>query len=303
MKKIIVTTLTTGTRNVTFSECLKSLQVLTNISGYQIDILVVENNRYPDEHVQKIIHSYDHCEMCVQHLLEPMRGIPYARNTALNFAKQQDYNYLAFIDDDAFASPDWISTLVKMNESANVASGPQLAIFPEGASSFYRNAVIYHERKVTDGAAIKWAATNNVLIDVNFMKENKLSFNPALINGGEDKELFLRVNKLGGKLVWSETAVVSEYIAQSRLSVIWAMRRTFRIGATGFMIESAIRTPFENYIICIVKGSLYLAKGLLFVPYNALAPKSSLLNSLCDLSHGIGFFYGLFSKGRVSKYT
>lgn len=249
--------------------------------------------------MRKIINTYDKSERCVQHLLEPIRGIPHARNAALNFAKQEGYSYLAFIDDDAFASPDWISTLVKMNESANVASGPQLAIFPEGASLFYRNAVIYHERKVTDGAAIKWAATNNVLIEVNFMKANKLGFNPALINGGEDKELFLRVNKLGGKLVWSETAVVSEYIAQSRLSVIWAMRRTFRIGATGFMIESAIRTLFENYITCIVKGSLYLAKGLLFVPYHALAPKSSLLNSLCDLSHGVGFFMAYLVKAEL----
>ena len=303
MKKIIVATLTTGTRNTTFNECLESLQALTNINGYQIDILVVENNKQADEQVQTILTSYNTCEKSVKYLLEPAQGIPHARNAALNFAKQEGYSYLAFIDDDAFASPDWISTLVKMNESANVASGPQLAIFPDGTSSFYFNATVYHERKLADGAEIKWAATNNVLIDVNFMKANKLSFNPALINGGEDKELFLRVNKLGGKLVWSETAVVSEYIAQSRLSVIWAMRRTFRIGATGFMIESAIRTPFENYITCIVKGSLYLAKGLLFVPYHALAPKSSLLNSLCDLSHGVGFFYGLFSKGRVSKYT
>lgn len=303
MKKIIVTTLTTGTRNTTFDECLLSLQALTNINGYKIDILVVENNQRPDEQVQTIISGYNTSEKSVKYLLEPIKGIPHARNAALNFAKQEGYSYLAFIDDDAFASPDWIKTLVKTNDSANVASGPQLAIFPEGTSSFYCNATVYHERKLADGAEIKWAATNNVLIDINFMKANKLGFNPALINGGEDKELFLRVNQLGGKLVWSETAVVSEYIAQSRLSIKWAMRRTFRIGATGFMIESAIRTPFENYTTCIVKGTLYLAKGLLFLPYHALSPKSSLLNSLCDLSHGVGFFYGLFSKGRVSKYT
>ena len=303
MKKIIVTTLTTGTRNTTFNECLLSLQALTNVNGYKIDILVVENNQHADEHVQKIISSYNKSEKCVKHLLEPIRGIPHARNAALSFAKEKGYNYLAFIDDDAFASPDWIKTLVKVNENAHVAAGPQLAIFPEGTGSFYRNAVIYHERKVNNGAEIKWAATNNILIDIYFMKENNLSFNPELINGGEDKELFLRVNKLSGKLIWSESAVVSEHIAQSRLSIAWAMRRTFRIGATGFMIESAIRTPFENYITCIVKGSLYLAKGLLLLPYHALAPKSSLLNSLCDLSHGVGFFYGLFSRGRVSKYT
>ncbi|MEI8616626.1 hypothetical protein P4S63_01280 [Pseudoalteromonas sp. B193] len=58
MNKIIVTTLTTGTRNNTFSKCLESLQALTNINGYQIEILVVENNQQPDGQVQKIISSY-----------------------------------------------------------------------------------------------------------------------------------------------------------------------------------------------------------------------------------------------------
>ncbi|MBB1379349.1 glycosyltransferase family 2 protein [Pseudoalteromonas sp. SR43-2] len=303
MDKIIVTTLTTGARNNTFNECLASLQALTNINGYQIEILVVENNQQPDDQVKKIISNYDNSDKRVNHLLEPVQGIPSARNAALKYAKQRGYTYLAFIDDDAFASPSWIETLVNANKYSNVASGPQLAIFPEGTSLFYCNATVYQERKLADGAEIKWSATNNVLIDVNFMNINNLSFNPKLINGGEDKELFLRVNKLGGKIIWSESSVVSEYIASSRLSVAWAMRRTFRIGATGFMIESAVRTSFENYITCIIKGLLYLAKGLCLLPYHLISSKSSLLNSLCDLSHGVGFFYGLFSKGRVSKYT
>ena len=303
MKKIIVATLTTGSRNRTFNECLLSLQALNDITGYRVDILVVENNSKPDEQVKNIISHYDNKEKCVKYLLEPMSGIPHARNAALNFAKVQGYAYLAFIDDDAFASKGWIENLVKTIETNNVASGPQLAIFPESTGTFYRNAAVYHERTIADGEGIKWAATNNILIDISFMETNGLSFNPKLINGGEDKELFLRVNQLGGKLVWSQSAVVSEHIAQSRLSVKWAMRRTFRIGATGFMIESSVKTLFMTYLSCIFKGWVYLTKGVLLLPYHAISPKSSILNSLCDLSHGIGFFYGLFSKGRVSKYT
>ena len=303
MKKIIVATLTTGSRNKTFNECLASLQALTNIDGYEIDILVVENNQQASDIVKKIISTYKNSEKVTKFLLEPVQGIPHARNAALNFAKKEGYKYLAFIDDDAFASKNWIENLVKAIGSNNVASGPQLAIFPDSTGSFYQNASVYHERTITNGAVIKWAATNNILIDISFMNAKKLSFNPELINGGEDKELFLRVNKSGGKLIWSETSFVSEYIAQSRLSVKWAMRRTFRIGATGFMIESSVKTPFMTYLSCIFKGAVYLAKGVLLFPYHVISPKSSILNSLCDLSHGVGFFYGLFSKGRVSKYT
>ncbi|WP_076923863.1 glycosyltransferase family 2 protein [Pseudoalteromonas sp. EB27] len=303
MNKIIVSTLTTGSRNETFNHCLASLQELANISDYQIDILVVENNKVADKSVLGIIENYSNGKKHVKHLLEPLQGIPHARNAALNFAKKEGYTYLAFIDDDAFASKCWIENLVKTIETNNVASGPQLAIFPESTGTFYRNAAVYHERTIADGDGVKWAATNNILIDISFMEANDLSFNPELINGGEDKELFLRVNKSGGNLIWSKEAVVSEYVAQSRLSVKWAMRRTFRIGATGFMIESSVKTPFMTYLSCIFKGWVYLTKGVLLLPYHAISPKSSTLNSLCDLSHGVGFFYGLFSRGRVSKYT
>lgn len=99
MYKIIVVALTRGTRNKTFNECLVSLQALTNIGGYSIDNLVVENNSQPDEHVKKVISYYDNNDKCVKHLLEPMSGILHARNAALNFAKAQWYTYLAFIDD------------------------------------------------------------------------------------------------------------------------------------------------------------------------------------------------------------
>ena len=303
MKRILVATLTTGTRNDTFKECLDSLQLLSNIVGYEIDLLVVENNPKCDMQVEKIIESYQDSPKKVLHILETTPGIPHARNAALKHAKSEGYTYLAFIDDDAFSSPEWIKKLVAMNTNSQVASGPQIAIFPEKTSLFYRNATVYHERTISDGSTIKWAATNNILIDINFMIANDLSFNENLINGGEDKELFLRVNQLGGKLIWCEDAIVSEYIAENRLSISWAMRRTFRIGATGYMIESAIRSPFKNYLTCIIKGSIYLAKGAILSPYHLISSKSSLLNSLCDLSHGIGFFYGLFSKGRVSKYT
>ena len=86
MKKIIVATLTTGTRNTTFNECLESLQALTNINGYQIDILVVENNKQADEQVQTILTSYNTCEKSVKYLLEPAQGIPHARNSSAMFS-------------------------------------------------------------------------------------------------------------------------------------------------------------------------------------------------------------------------
>ena len=99
------------------------------------------------------------------------------------------YIYLAFID-DALVSKSGIENLVKAIGTNNIASGPQLAIFPQSTGLFYRNAAVYHELTIVDGLAIKWSTTNDILIDISFMEVKYLSFNPKFITGGEGKELF-----------------------------------------------------------------------------------------------------------------
>ena len=307
MINILVSTLTTGSRLETLQKCLQSFKELVKPEGINVDFLVVVNLPTLTAGLQRLFSLYQQDESFkLTYVLEAKPGIPFARNRALFTAQEREFKYLCFIDDDAFADKSWIVNLWEQMTKYSfpeVVTGPQRALFPEDTPRFYQNAKVYHERFLVDGANLKWAATNNLMLNTDFMKKHDLSFNESLIYGGEDKELFYRVTSKNGRIVWSSEALVSEYISQSRLNFKWALRRTFRIGATGFIMERSSRTLVSTYWICLFKSSGYLVKSIvMFIP-NLLLPKKTVLDSFCDLSHSAGFIYGLFSKGRVSKYT
>ncbi|XQF90029.1 hypothetical protein ACOBV8_16020 [Pseudoalteromonas espejiana] len=87
-----------------------------------------------------------------------------------------------------------------------------------------------------------------------------LSFNESLIHGGEDKELFLRLTACGGKIKWVNNAMVQENIVIERLTTKWALRRCFRMGATGFKIESCNKTFLGALLLAALKGLLIWRK-------------------------------------------
>jgi succinoglycan biosynthesis protein ExoM len=302
--KILIAILTTGTRNKTFEECLISVIKQKVPSFVELGILIVENNQVALDSIQTIINRHqNNNNLAIYHRLEVKPGIPFARNRALIEAKRLNYTHLAFIDDDAFAFANWLEALTFNIDGYDVVAGPQCAVFPEGTSKFYSKAKIYNERILADLSDIKWAATNNILMSVNTLSKLNLCFNESLIHGGEDKELFLRVSMHGGKLQWRANAIIKEHIVDERLNVKWALKRTFRMGATGFQIESCNKTQSKVWLTCIFKGAVYIVKGLISLLPFTFSSKHSLLDSLCDLSHGVGFFYGLFSKGKVKSYA
>jgi succinoglycan biosynthesis protein ExoM len=302
--RILIAILTTGVRNTTFEECLQSILEQKVPASAELGILIVENNRIALDSIQEIITRYQKTTTFdIHHSIEINPGIPFARNRALTEAKNRDYSHLGFIDDDAFALNNWLEELTVNMEGYDVVAGPQCAVFPDKTSNFYQKAKIYNERVLPDQVDIRWAATNNILMSVAVLTRHDLCFNEALIHGGEDKELFLRVSMNGGKLQWRANAIIKEHIVKKRLNIKWAVKRTFRMGATGFQIESCNKNSNKVYLTCFFKGSIYFTKGLISLIPFAISPKHSTLDCLCDLSHGVGFIYGLFTKGKVKSYA
>ncbi|MCB5358428.1 glycosyltransferase family A protein [Vibrio lentus] len=305
MKKILVATMTTGTRQSTLLGTLTSLNIQKPSQDYIIEILLVGNTSTESDELMRFIdQTTREFNVKLNYVREATIGIPFARNCALDFATKNGFDYLCFIDDDAFANDDWIEQLANSINSSDLkaVTGPQLALFPEGTSKLYKNARIYHERKIEDGSLVKWAATNNVIFDVEFTKTHNLKFNENMRQGGSDKEFFFKFAKQGGRILWDNNAIVSEYISINRLSVNWAMKRAFRIGATGFKIESSRRNSFMTHSVCLFKGVAYLGKAMVSLLPELFSKNGSILNPLCDFSHSYGFFYGIFTRGRISSY-
>ncbi len=303
MRNVLVTCLSVGSRMNSLEECISKVKSL-EVNNFTFELLILENSITASTKIQNLIGKYRSNDFSINHCLESRLGIPFARNAALKYAVDNNFSFLAFIDDDAYPEKFWLNHLMLTQKSynANAVTGPQIPIFPQTANNSFKFASIFSERKFTHNTTISWAATNNVLMDVKFFYNNNLFFNEQLTEGGEDKNLFLRATKQGATLYWDAKALVYENVVDSRMTVTWVMDRSFRHGATGYAIESSTKSKIYTFLTCLFKGNAYILKSIIWLPVNIINPKKSFLDSICDFFHGLGFFYGLWSKGRFKKY-
>jgi len=306
MINLCIAVLTTATRAETLNVCLSSLLNLDLPDVEKLTVLVVQNRKEESITVTEAVNNMPSSEkLTFATTVETNLGIPMARNNALSYALDNDFTHLGFIDDDAKPEQNWLVKMVEaLHESkAEVVTGPQVPIFPEGTSPFYRNAKVYKERELEHKSACKWAATNNVIFSVLFAKQKALRFSEDMRTGGSDKEYFSRYTQQGGTIVWVKDAIVSEYVETNRINYKWAIKRTFRFGGTGFRIEKCTKSGVSAALVCLLKGGAYIAKGLLNIITLPFKKDRSILDGFCDISHGAAFVLSIFSRGKLKKYT
>jgi succinoglycan biosynthesis protein ExoM len=191
------------------------------------------------------------CRM--QYLLEERRGIPFARNRVLEYAASIQSAFIAFIDDDETADPEWLLTLYRIITSTGVdaVQGKVSSLLPGGdikIPSWSRNAMRKENNK-TEGALKRGLSTNNVLFSSTLVIEKGLRFDERFaLTGGSDIDFFSRSADLGGRHIWTNRAVVYEEIPRSRLTLTWQFFRSFRVGAT------------NTYMAVQKRGCLYAIK-------------------------------------------
>jgi|GEM_PF-1241600 len=302
-RTICIAVPTTGTRPEALSACLAGIGALRLPAGVSVHVAIIRNGEPGEEDLESEAHRAGIASASV--VLERRLGIPFARNAALQFSFDGGFDYLAFIDDDAAPDPDWLERLYSplQGKGADAATGPQVPIFPPNTSAELSKAEIFRERRLADGSRCAWAATNNVIFSVPFVKKHALWFESEFATGGEDKQFFLRFTKLGGKIVWVADAVVREPVVSGRLSRKWAVRRAYRYGSTGFSIERSIRSPVSAVAVCIVKGGGHIASGLVKMPLALLPGSAALIDSACSIAHGAGFLLGMAERFRSRRYA
>jgi succinoglycan biosynthesis protein ExoM len=160
----------------------------------------------------------------------PAHNISVARNAVLD-ALQGDW--LAFIDDDQVAAPDWIASLVAAAErqGCQAALGPVAAVYPPETPRWIAAGDFHSFGPVKVGGRILKGYSCNVLVRTDFVRRHGLRFDPALGRmGGEDDDFFYRLTDAGGVIGEAPAARVFEPVPASRATLGWLLRRSFRSG-------------------------------------------------------------------------
>ncbi len=231
--------------------------------------------------------------------IEPQRGISYARNRAISCVPP-DTDFVAFIDDDEVPDASWLDELltVQSKYDADVVSGPVLPYFPsETVATWVIKGRFFERPRYPTGYQHKSSATNNVLVrGAIFRSMDKLFDKRFALTGGEDGHFFRRVYQAGYKIIWSDEAVVYEWIPESRTTIKWLLQRAYRTYGTFSAIEQEFNGSIKTQCIGIIKASGRIILGIFLIFPSPILGKHIFVKALLNIFGGAGRFSGLVGK-------
>ncbi len=194
------------------------------------EVIVVDNNS--QDNTKEVVARYP----MVRYVLEERLGLSNARNTGVEKARG---DIIAFIDDDAEASPQWLQALLKIYDSipdAWAVGGKVLPIWDSQkpdwlTDEYYRalslvewgesaRALCWPERIIGTNCSFR----RQVFTDIGFFDTCLGRIGTALL-GNEDTEIQQRIHALGYLIYYAPEAVVYHHVTASRMTEEYFRRR------------------------------------------------------------------------------
>lgn len=293
----------------------KSLQSLIDqtldASNYEI---IVIDNRSSDETKKVVTEEFTNTSN-LRYLYEPIQGLSQARNTGWQNAKGK---YVAYLDDDAIASPHWLEKIVEVFETTvpqpGMVGGKIEPIWespmPEWLS---KNTSVYL-------ALLDWSDSPMTSTTRQLLAGANVSFPRHLLEefGGFDVNLGRKANKLLSNeeiLLWHQLktrgycclyhpeVAVRHHIQASRLNQNWFVRRLYWEGVSDALLKVHLESlSFKERLKLAVSSTRALLrsrkdiKELIHLTKTADDPKN--FDRQCSTWSKIGYIMGAWGLAR-----
>lgn len=219
-------------RRPSLERTLRSLAAQRRPGAGALQVIVADNDEHSGR--QAAIEALGRTlglDLCYVHA--PARNISVARNACLDHCATE---WLAFIDDDEEAGPDWLARLGAARAGAEVVFGTCRALYPPEAPGWAK-AGDFHSNRLAGNDAPWNGYTSNVLIHMAFVRDHRLRFAPELgQTGGEDTLFFFAAAQAGARFAYAPAAEVTEPVDPARLGLGWLLRRRFRAGQVHWLV-------------------------------------------------------------------
>lgn len=261
----------------------------------EIEIFVVDNDAKGSARV--VCETFrPQCPYLLHYKIEPQRGISFARNESVSLATTADF--IAFIDDDEVPDNNWLDELLRIQQTykADVVWGPVVPVYEDPEiPEWVISGGFFVRKNFPNGASLDKAACHNTLVKASILRElGPEPFDPQFaLTGGEDTDLFMRLNGAGFKIFWAANAIVRESVPLSRTTMKWILQRGFRAWSSHSLCERKHRADWRNQSIRFVKGLALIGIGIARLP-TAIFGKAAFVKSLLYVARGCGAISGLF---------
>jgi len=235
----------THNRNNYVRDCLESLRNQTvNLDSFKIVVVDSASTDQSSAELRKIVSTLPNASMI--RIDKP--GISVARNAAVHEAVT---DYVAFIDDDAIATPNWIEQIKRViserDPAPAVLSGPALPIWeaplPDwwppslrgvltitewDGSGEYRTSEVPSE---VGPYGVNLTVDRNALLGIGGFDQN-LGRDGDLLLSDEDVHVAWKLQDSGRSARHDARIVVNHHIQASRLEPAWLLQRLYWQGAS-----------------------------------------------------------------------
>jgi len=187
--------------------------------------------RIADNYAQPTVAAWIAADVAVwpfelQVLHAPYSNIAVARNALLQASVTE---WIAFLDDDEIAEPDWLATLYAARDAGDVMFGPVRALYPANAPGWLVRGDFLSKQPALRPHGYDTGPSANVMLRRACV--GALRFDESLgRTGGEDTLFFATLHDRGARLAFCERAVVCEPAEPARSRFRALLWRNFASG-------------------------------------------------------------------------
>jgi len=218
------------------------------------------------------------------------KGLSFCRNIGY---RASNGDIVAFMDDDAFAEPNWLEELEKcFDNGADIAGG---LIVPkwEGNRPWWFKESMYNLVGLNEPThwilGCNFAIRKGLLEKMNYFFEEKMGRKEGNLIAGDETTLFFTAQRLGYKILFNDRAIVHHIVSKERLTFHYIVKRFFWEGRT----ETRRRTALGYFIGRLQYILVSFIDTITKVFSERSSRKSALQNFMINVFFTIPYFYGM----------
>ncbi|MDI7775448.1 glycosyltransferase family 2 protein [Asticcacaulis sp. EMRT-3] len=244
-----------------------ALLCLTHQTLTGFDVIVCDNSPEASARAQVTAFAAS-VDFDVIYLHEPATGVANARNRAVAACTA---DFIAFLDDDEEAPPDWLARLMAAQSdfNADVVFGPVTARLPKADTAHDGYIERFFSRFGPQESQLlsHYYGCGNSLIRCSALPKDHAPFSVAHNNmGGEDDQLFHGLMTSGAVIAWAHDAPVFEDVPDARARLSYTLLRAFAYGQGPSYTAAKTGKP----VTCAAWMAQGLAQALLFGAWGGL---------------------------------
>jgi succinoglycan biosynthesis protein ExoM len=247
-------------REIMARRTIESVYAQNLSAGLDFEMIVVDNTA--SGNARGWVASLFEHNPSPRYVHEPSPGISHARNAGVAAARGE---FLAFIDDDETAEPDWLANLHRalIAHRADIVTGPVHPVFENKSSLGWDPTPFFYGKReaMPTGGELQSARTGNIMLRVATCFDGTPPFDPRLgRSGGEDTDFTHGLHRKGRKIIWVADAVIHEFWPDAKASLPAFLRRKLVTARNTTLVRiTRSARPLPSVVAMAAKALVQLA--------------------------------------------